>query len=358
METTFKIFKRGDGLALVEPTVRRLRFANDQVSLGALQARVKALFSLADTEVWYFQYEDEDGDVVRLTEEYELEELMEWTWSHGEDSKRLIRLTLFVESAPAPSSASEEVPEVSNNSSSEETIESIGCGASPSSCKARRDQATADTAPVQHPNEIPPPPTRPFGTHCPPRCGGKGFSNVVPGVGSKVKLTGLNAQHLNNKIARVLTYSGPGNAGGCFAKASARCVVQIDGSGQQVSVPLDKVVPVIGVRAKIVGLSSASHLNGSFTTILHFDNASGRYQVQVSDPTDGQVKVVALKPQNVAVCDRTVLVRITGLVKASEHNNKTGWIVACDESKGRYDVKLKDDGGRVISVKMDNVQFL
>jgi len=51
---------------------RRFMLPDGQVGLAALRERVQELFKPAEDSVWFFEYADPDGDIVRLTEEYEL----------------------------------------------------------------------------------------------------------------------------------------------------------------------------------------------------------------------------------------------------------------------------------------------
>jgi hypothetical protein len=54
--------------------MRRLCVPRD-VSMSALRDRVSALFKIeSNDEAWYFKYLDHDGDVVTMTEDYELRE--------------------------------------------------------------------------------------------------------------------------------------------------------------------------------------------------------------------------------------------------------------------------------------------
>lgn len=55
---------------------RRFWLKGDQLTLASLRDRVSLLFAPPEGSIWYFEYADADGDLVRLTEDYELSDLL------------------------------------------------------------------------------------------------------------------------------------------------------------------------------------------------------------------------------------------------------------------------------------------
>eukprot|EP00300_Choanocystis_sp_HF-7_P010961 c17238_g1_i1.p1 GENE.c17238_g1_i1~~c17238_g1_i1.p1 ORF type:complete len:333 (+),score=70.39 c17238_g1_i1:84-1082(+) len=156
--------------------------------------------------------------------------------------------------------------------------------------------------------------------------------------GTEVRLTGLKAEHLNDKLAQIVSFNGD--------PQNMRYTVQLEDSDQQIAVRPDNIQQ-IGVRARIVGSPDAS-VNGATVVVLGFDPASARYRAQLGR------KIISVKPEHLLVGEGT-LVRVTGLVKAAQHNNKVGQIVGFNEDKERYDVRFAD--GQTISVKLENVRM-
>eukprot|EP00300_Choanocystis_sp_HF-7_P013196 c18199_g1_i1.p1 GENE.c18199_g1_i1~~c18199_g1_i1.p1 ORF type:complete len:177 (+),score=37.00 c18199_g1_i1:3-533(+) len=158
--------------------------------------------------------------------------------------------------------------------------------------------------------------------------------------GTEVKLTGLRREHLNDKLAQVVSYN--------HDPSNMRYTVQLDDDEQQVAVRPENIEQV-GVQATVTGVQDAN-VNGAAGVVLGFDHDSGRYRVQVG----GGRRIIAVKPENILL-DQGTLVRVTGLTKAPQHNNKVGQIVAYHEDKGRYDLQFSDN--QTISVKLENVRL-
>eukprot|EP00300_Choanocystis_sp_HF-7_P033196 c45494_g1_i1.p1 GENE.c45494_g1_i1~~c45494_g1_i1.p1 ORF type:complete len:443 (-),score=93.86 c45494_g1_i1:41-1369(-) len=96
MSTIFKIRKTS---VLGNDEVRRMTFPNGEITLDKIRERVKRLFNLPDNQVWFFKYQDEEGDHISLSEEYEMNDLLDWSWSRGEGQTRIVRLEVYVEPA-------------------------------------------------------------------------------------------------------------------------------------------------------------------------------------------------------------------------------------------------------------------
>eukprot|EP00301_Raphidiophrys_heterophryoidea_P021017 c5565_g1_i1.p1 GENE.c5565_g1_i1~~c5565_g1_i1.p1 ORF type:complete len:493 (-),score=114.04 c5565_g1_i1:1386-2828(-) len=90
---TFKIVLKRENR---DPEIRRLTLPKDQVNLDSLRNRTVRLFQLREDQVWYFKWEDEEHDLVTLTEEYEFQEVIA-----AKSCDAVVRLHLYVEQ-PAP----------------------------------------------------------------------------------------------------------------------------------------------------------------------------------------------------------------------------------------------------------------
>eukprot|EP01011_Urceolus_sp_BLP5_P007287 TRINITY_DN757_c0_g1_i2.p1 TRINITY_DN757_c0_g1~~TRINITY_DN757_c0_g1_i2.p1 ORF type:complete len:201 (-),score=66.48 TRINITY_DN757_c0_g1_i2:247-792(-) len=99
----------------------------------------------------------------------------------------------------------------------------------------------------------------------------------------------------------------------------------------------------------VVALNTAPHLNGQQGTITHFDDNSGRYNVQVAG------KLVALQPANVVLPQGTCA-RVVGLTSTggSQYNGKWGQIMDVDLGASRYNMQL--DAEKQLKVKFENVR--
>eukprot|EP00301_Raphidiophrys_heterophryoidea_P001710 c10815_g2_i1.p1 GENE.c10815_g2_i1~~c10815_g2_i1.p1 ORF type:complete len:582 (+),score=192.33 c10815_g2_i1:33-1748(+) len=100
MSVTFKlVLKKNDDVA-AEPEIRRVTLAsnspNQDVSLDNLRAHAKRLFKLRDDIVWYFKWQDEEGDLVTITEQYEFEDVLQTKVLAFDGG--IVRLNIFVES--------------------------------------------------------------------------------------------------------------------------------------------------------------------------------------------------------------------------------------------------------------------
>eukprot|EP00300_Choanocystis_sp_HF-7_P022169 c21334_g1_i1.p1 GENE.c21334_g1_i1~~c21334_g1_i1.p1 ORF type:complete len:441 (+),score=89.35 c21334_g1_i1:105-1427(+) len=94
MTTTFKIRQAN---VLGAEHIRRINLKNSDLSLAGLRERVSKLFSLNENEVWHFKYKDDEGDMISVTEEYELQDLLNWHWAKPDGKTSAVRLELVVQ---------------------------------------------------------------------------------------------------------------------------------------------------------------------------------------------------------------------------------------------------------------------
>jgi len=81
---TFKVFRGGH--------IRRFRLAGEALSLPGLRSHVQSLFNPPAAAEWWFDYIDEDGDRIKLTEDYEFSDLLD----ANQDTSAVIKLGLVI----------------------------------------------------------------------------------------------------------------------------------------------------------------------------------------------------------------------------------------------------------------------
>merc|ERR1712107_532269 len=102
------------------------------------------------------------------------------------------------------------------------------------------------------------------------------------------------------------------------------------------------------VAVTIHGLQTNTELNGMNGTILGYDDHKQRYTVSSNNGP------ISLKPSNTILTNGTVG-RITGLVSKPELNGQRGTIIHFNQNSDRYDVQLSAD--TIVRVKLDNIRL-
>merc|ERR1719152_92769 len=89
-----------------------------------------------------------------------------------------------------------------------------------------------------------------------------------------------------------------------------------------------------GTYVRIKGLTSAPERNGTQGRVESYDDARGRYMVQV----DGEETTLALRPANLE--QLVTGTKVTGVTSDVSLNGKSGTVVGWDSEKERYSVRL------------------
>eukprot|EP00441_Pelagodinium_beii_P034194 CAMPEP_0197648634 /NCGR_PEP_ID=MMETSP1338-20131121/27873_1 /TAXON_ID=43686 ORGANISM="Pelagodinium beii, Strain RCC1491" /NCGR_SAMPLE_ID=MMETSP1338 /ASSEMBLY_ACC=CAM_ASM_000754 /LENGTH=340 /DNA_ID=CAMNT_0043222671 /DNA_START=102 /DNA_END=1124 /DNA_ORIENTATION=- len=154
--------------------------------------------------------------------------------------------------------------------------------------------------------------------------------------GKTVALHGLSkATEHNGKSGEVLSYD----------EARGRYEIQVEDG------------PVIWVRptnltqrcsVEIQGLHSKPELNGRRAELLGFDDKAGRY-IALSQGTSPAM--LSLQPGN-CIVDQGTAVRLHGL-SSDSYNGAQARVLSVDRAAGRYHVQCKD--GKQIKVKYENI---
>lgn len=128
-----------------------------------------------------------------------------------------------------------------------------------------------------------------------------------------------------------------------------------------------------GCKVRIVGMTSAAHLNGKLAVLQEFDATKQRWTIWL----ESESKQISAKPANLAVClegetESTTPakkeiagpggfevgqhVRILAMKTATELNGQTGDLLSFDPAKGRWTVELTGDA-RHIAVQPGNLEL-
>jgi hypothetical protein len=102
-------------------------------------------------------------------------------------------------------------------------------------------------------------------------------------------------------------------------------------------------------EVEVTGLESKPELNGARGRVFNFDEARGRYMVILDSPA----LAVGLQPSNCVLLDPAARVVLQGLSSAPQFNTQMAQVVGVDREAARYTVRLQ--GGKHIKVKYDNV---
>jgi len=120
------------------------------------------------------------------------------------------------------------------------------------------------------------------------------------------------------------------------------------GKGRRPPPPPQWAMP-LGTEVMIRDLAKAQEHNGKLGKITGFDQAKGRYEVEVKDTT------ISLRPVNLT---QQCSVKITGIESQPELNGAEGKILNYSDSNGRYSVKLQSklaNGRDVVGLAPGNV---
>jgi hypothetical protein len=161
--------------------------------------------------------------------------------------------------------------------------------------------------------------------------------DTIP-VGTVVSLKGLQSQPERN-----------GDRGEIqdFDDASGRYVVNLEDSDEFLRVKPSNLLQHVHVTMQ--GIESQPEMNGKKGTIIAWNDHKGRYQVYLID----MAKVLSLRPTNVVLENGTVA-HIVGLQAKPQLNGKFGTIKSWDRASNRYDVQISAD--QILRLKAENVR--
>mmetsp|Transcript_28936 Transcript_28936/g.50896 ORF Transcript_28936/g.50896 Transcript_28936/m.50896 type:complete len:202 (+) Transcript_28936:3-608(+) len=177
---------------------------------------------------------------------------------------------------------------------------------------------------------------------------GGGFGGGAPAkapfdclqAGTRVKLQNLQkAAEKNGDMGVVESYD---------IKTGRHIVKNLE-DGKQYKLKIDNLQQIVS-GAKITGMQSTPKFNGEKGTIIGYIPSKGRYWFRF--PRHINTKPAAVRPVNVILPPNTV-VRITGLSKAPEMNGKYAKIVQFDQASGRYVVQIAPT--KNVKLKLENV---
>ena len=151
-------------------------------------------------------------------------------------------------------------------------------------------------------------------------------------------LTSMSAAALNGSTGVVQGYD----------ESNERYVVKIDESGERLALRADKLLQLVS-RARMVSLESRQDLNGKTADVMDWDASAERYTVQVFSTGEQ----VALRPANLVVGPGTC-VTVVGLQSATEHNGEHATVESYDQAAGRYVLELRS--GQKLRVRPGNVR--
>jgi hypothetical protein len=161
--------------------------------------------------------------------------------------------------------------------------------------------------------------------------------DTIP-AGTVVSLKGLQSQpERNGDRGEVQDYDD----------ASGRYIVQLEDSEECLRVKPSNLLQHVHVTLQ--GIESQPELNGKRGTIIAWNDHKGRYQIYCMD----MAKVLSLRPTNVILENGTVG-HIVGLQAKPQLNGKFGTIKSWDRTSNRYDVYISAD--QILRLKAENVR--
>jgi hypothetical protein len=161
--------------------------------------------------------------------------------------------------------------------------------------------------------------------------------DTIP-AGTVVSLKGLQSQpERNGDRGEIQDYDD----------ASGRYIVQLEDSDECLRVKPSNLLQHVHVTMQ--GIESQPELNGKRGTIIAWNDHKGRYQIYCMD----MAKVLSLRPTNVVLENGTVG-HIVGLQAKPQLNGKFGTIKSWDRTSNRYDVYISPD--QILRLKAENVR--
>ena len=119
--------------------------------------------------------------------------------------------------------------------------------------------------------------------------------------------------------------------------------------------------PFVGVVVKITGLVSAPEHNGERAAVRQYMPDRGRWEVELL--CSGGKGIIRVKPANMelALVPPGIRVRVRGLGSAAQHNGKTAVVTRRIGATGRCQAKLEGDGeqaGKPLGLRPVNMELL
>jgi hypothetical protein len=143
------------------------------------------------------------------------------------------------------------------------------------------------------------------------------------------------------------SYNGAAGVVQSYNTESSRYTIALE-DGSQLDVKSANFTQTCSV--KLTNLEGRVDLNGCSATIVGWDEGKQRYQIRVT-PRGGTVTTMLIRPGNV-VLPKSTRIRVDGLTGAPQYNNRWGQITQFDEAAGRYVVDL--GGGNTLRLKLEN----
>jgi len=132
-----------------------------------------------------------------------------------------------------------------------------------------------------------------------------------------------------------------------FSSPSSRYIIQLEDSNETMSIKPSNLLQHSKVR--IHDLKIQPELNGKTGFIIAYNESKERYNIYVAVLK----KVFSLKSNNI-VFDKGVVAQITGIKAKPELNGKWGTIITWSREANKYDMQLSAQ--QVVRVKMDNIK--
>lgn len=144
-------------------------------------------------------------------------------------------------------------------------------------------------------------------------------------------------------LAGAAQHNGKGGEITSFDDSSRRYTVELE-DGDVVSIKGENLLqPCVG---EVTGMVSKPELNGRSGRVREYDEAKGRYHVEV------QGQVVSLKPDNL-ILPKDTRARVVGLVSQLQWNGKVGKVLDFDRERGRCAVQMSEE--HQLMVKLENL---